>query len=152
MNHFTHSAFLVFVFSLPIGIYFANAQGYVNFNWILISYILQSIGELFISPIGYAMVGQLAPVHLQGLMMGTWLMITGVAATLSGYFSNMALGSTHSTDPLLTNPSFSHTFGLLGYSAIATGIVLLIFIPLITRLTQEKKLLAKQQIISPAGI
>jgi POT family proton-dependent oligopeptide transporter len=137
---------------LPLGIHFANAQGYVNFNWILMSYILQSLGELFISPIGYAMVGQLAPVHLQGLMMGTWLMITGVAATLSGYFSNMALGSTNSTDPLLTNPSFSHTFGLLGWSAIATGIILLILIPFITRLTDEKKILGKQQIIAPAGV
>jgi len=137
---------------LPIGIHFANAQGFVNFNWILISYILQSAGELFISPIGYAMVGQLAPVQLQGLMMGTWLMITGVAATLSGYFSNMALGSNTSTDPLITNPGFSHTFGLLGWSAIATGIVLLVLIPFILRLTQEKKLLAKEQLISPIGI
>lgn len=137
---------------LPIGIHLANAQGYVNFNWILVSYILQSTGELFISPIGYAMVGQLAPIHLQGLMMGTWLMITGVAATLSGYFSTMALGETNSTNPLLTNPSFSHIFGLLGWAAIATGIVLLLLIPFITRLTQEKKLFGKQQIISPAGI
>lgn len=137
---------------LPIGIHFANAEGYVNFNWILISYILQSIGELFISPIGYAMVGQLAPIHLQGLMMGTWLMITGVAATLSGYFSNMALGASNSKNPLLTNFSFSHTFGLLGWAAIATGIVLFVLIPFITRLTQEKKLVGKQQIISPAGI
>ncbi len=137
---------------LPIGIHFANAEGYVNFNWILISYILQSIGELFISPIGYAMVGQLAPIHLQGLMMGTWLMITGVAATLSGYFSTMALGTSHSKDPLLTNFSFGHTFGLLGWAAIATGIILLMLVPFITRLTQEKKLFGKQQIISPAGI
>ncbi|EKD54456.1 MAG: hypothetical protein ACD_60C00079G0009 [uncultured bacterium] len=137
---------------LPVGIYFANALGYTNFNWILVSYILQSIGELFISPIGYAMVGQLAPMHLQGVMMGTWLMVVGVAATLSGYFSNMALGSSNSTDPLLTNASYSHTFGLLGWAAIATGIVLLFLIPFITRLTQEKKLFAQQQIISPVGL
>ncbi|EKD74282.1 MAG: hypothetical protein ACD_45C00008G0002 [uncultured bacterium] len=137
---------------LPIGIHFANTQGYTNFNWIIASYILQSIGELFISPIGYAMVGQLAPPHLQGLMMGTWLMITGVAATLSGYFSNMALGSSNSTDPLITNSSFSHTFGLLGWAAIATGILLFFLIPFVNRLTQEKKLFGQQQIISPAGL
>lgn len=88
---------------LPIGIHFADARGLTNFNWILASYILQSAGELFISPIGYAMVGQLAPPRLQGLMMGTWMMITGVAATLSDYFSKMALGATASVDPLTTN-------------------------------------------------
>lgn len=126
---------------LPIGIYFADAQGFSHFNWILASYILQSLGELFISPIGYAMIGQLAPQHLQGIMMGTWMMITGVSATLSGYFSSMALGSTASIDPLLTNLSFSHTFGLLGWSAIGTGIGLVFLIPLLIRLTQERKIL-----------
>ncbi len=125
---------------LPIGIHYANAQGLVNFNWILASYILQSAGELFISPIGYAMVGQLAPRRLQGLMMGTWMMITGVAATLSAYFSKMALGSSTSIDPLLTNASYSHTFGLLGWTSIAMGIALVVAVPFIVRLTQERKL------------
>lgn len=125
---------------LPVGIHYANAQGLTDFNWIFISYVLQSIGELFISPIGYAMVGQLAPPRLQGLMMGTWMMTTGVAATLSDYFSNMALGATTSTDPLVTNATFSHTFGLLGWTSIAAGVVLVVFLPLVLRLTQERKL------------
>lgn len=124
---------------LPVGISLADANGYVNFNWILASYVLQSTGELFISPIGYAMVGQLAPRRLRGLMMGMWMMITGVAAILSDHFSKMALGSTDSISPLATNASYSHTFGSLGWSAIIAGGILFIAIPLITRLTQEKK-------------
>jgi len=130
---------------LPIGIHFANMQGYTNFNWIFACYVLQSIGELFISPIGYAMVGQLAPIQLQGLMMGTWLMITGVAATLSGYFSNMALSSSTSTDPLLTNAGFSHIFNLLGWTALATGVILLLLVPTLLRLTQEMKVIISAQ-------
>jgi proton-dependent oligopeptide transporter, POT family len=124
---------------LPIGISLADTHGYTSFNWVAISYVLQSVGELFISPIGYAMVGQLAPVNLRGLMMGIWMMITGVAAILSDYFSKMALGSAQSSDPLLTNASYSDTFGFLGWSAILGGVLLFVCIPLITRLTQEKK-------------
>lgn len=124
---------------LPLGIHFADPNGYVNFNWIIASYVLQSIGELFISPIGYAMVGQLAPIRLRGLMMGIWMMITGVAAIMSDYFSKMALGTTDSTSPLLTNASYSHTFSLLGWGAIGTGFALFVFVPLVTRLTYEKK-------------
>ncbi|HTM64460.1 MAG TPA: peptide MFS transporter [Gammaproteobacteria bacterium] len=124
---------------LPIGISFADSQGYVNFTWILASYVLQSAGELFISPIGYAMVGQLAPLHLRGLMMGMWMMITGIAAILSDHFSKMALGTAISTDPLATNASYSHTFGMLGWAAIAAGIALLLAVPLVSRLTHEKK-------------
>lgn len=126
---------------LPVGINLADAKGYTNFNWVLLSYVLQSIGELFISPIGYAMVGQLAPLRLRGLMMGMWMMVTGIAAILSDQFSKMALGSTQSTDPLVTNASFSHTFSVLGWSSILVGALLFVAIPLVSRLTQEKKVL-----------
>jgi POT family proton-dependent oligopeptide transporter len=132
---------------LPIGISMANAQGYVSFNWIIVSYVLQSIGELFISPIGYAMVGQLAPLELRGLMMGIWMMITGIAAIMSDHFSKVALGTAISTDPLVTNPSFSHTFGMLGWSAIIIGVGLLMAVPVVSRLTHEKK----QRILTGIG-
>lgn len=124
---------------LPLGISMANEQGLTNFNWILASYALMSAGELFISPIGYAMVGQLAPLRLRGLMMGVWMMITGVAAILSDHFSKVALGTTDSIDPLVTNAGYSQTFGLLGWSAMVAGVVLFISIPLVSKLTQEKK-------------
>ncbi len=124
---------------LPLGISLSNAQGYTSFYWVFLSYALQSVGELFISPIGYAMVGQLAPLRLRGLMMGMWMMITGVAAILSDHFSKMALGTSESIDPLVTNASYSHTFSLLGWSAITVGIILFIFIPFVAKLTQEKK-------------
>jgi POT family proton-dependent oligopeptide transporter len=136
---------------LPIGIHYADAQGLTAFNWIFASYILQSLGELFISPIGYAMVGQLAPTHLQGIMMGTWMMLTGVSATLSGYFSNMALGS-QSTDPLITNVSFSHTFGLLGWTSIGTAVALFVLVPFVLKLTQERKLFGRQQLVSSVPV
>ncbi|TAK73226.1 MAG: MFS transporter [Gammaproteobacteria bacterium] len=124
---------------LPLGISLADAQGYTNFNWLLASYILQSLGELFISPIGYAMIGELAPVHLRSFMMGMWMMITGIAAVLSDHFSKVALGSSDSIDPLVTNASYSHTFNLLGWSSIAAGVLLFVCVPIVVRLTQEKK-------------
>lgn len=126
---------------LPIGIKLADAQGYVAFYWVFLSYVLQSVGELFISPIGYAMVGQLAPIKLRGLMMGMWMMVTGIAAIFSDQFSKIALGATSSTDPLITNTSYSHTFGMLGWSAIGAGILLFLVIPFVSRLTQERKMI-----------
>lgn len=133
---------------LPIGIHFADAQGYVNFNWIIACYILQSLGELFISPIGYAMVGQLAPIKLRGLMMGMWLMIIGIAAVMSDHFSKLALKSTAPIHPLMTNAGYSHTFGLLGFSALGMGIFLLICVPYVARLTNEKKKPIQKLILS----
>lgn len=125
---------------LPIGIRLADAHGYVNFIWIFLSYIFQSIGELMLSPIGYAMVGQLAPHRLRGMMMGAWMMITGVAGVFSSWLSNMAIAGTDSPDPLLSNPGYSHMFNLIGWVAIAGGIVLTILLPLLRYLINEKPL------------
>src|SRR5205814_8430563 len=40
------------------------------FVWLFLSYVLQSIGELLILPIGYAMIGKLAPRQYQGVTDG----------------------------------------------------------------------------------
>jgi POT family proton-dependent oligopeptide transporter len=123
---------------LPIGIAYAK-QGITHFNWVIATYVLQSIGELLISPIGYAMVGQLAPARLQGVMMGTWMMVTGVAATLVHYLSHYTLDRLSTTDPVLTNPAYSYIFNLLGTTAICFGILLLLISPWLKALIGEKK-------------
>ncbi len=138
---FTLSLFLIglgFII-LPIGIGFASSKGLVNFNWIILSYLLQSIGELCISPIGYAMIGQLIPHKLQSILMGTWMMITGVAAVLANYFSKMAIGESTSSDPLVTNPYFAKTFNILGIGTIIAGIIMLVLVPFLHKLIKEKK-------------
>lgn len=125
---------------LPIGIACANSEGLVNLNWVVLSYVLQSIGELLISPIGYAMIGYLAPASLQGIMMGMWMLITGVGATLSSYSSNlMIMGNENNMSPLTTNPGYSHVFLMLGLFAIAASVVLFMLVPKLRELMQERK-------------
>lgn len=111
---------------LLAGIKHANHSGLIGVGWVVIYYVLQSIGELLIAPVGYAMVGKLAPESLQGVMMGTWLMICGVASVLSHYISNaMAVAST--IDPTVTNINYLLVFGELGVYALIAGCVLLLF-------------------------
>lgn len=124
---------------LPIGIAYANYEGLVNPSWIIISYVIQSIGELLISPIGYAMIGYLAPSSLQGVMMGMWMLNTGVGATLSSYSSNLMVEGQDSISPLVTNSGYSHVFLMLGLFAMASSLVLFILVPKLRELIQEKK-------------
>ncbi len=124
---------------LPIGIAYADPQGMVSPSWVVASFILQSIGELLISPIGYAMIGYLAPTSLQGVMMGMWMLSTGVGATLSSYSSNLMIFGQDSMSPLATNSGYSHVFLMLGLFAIAASIVLFTLIPRLRVLIQEKK-------------
>lgn len=126
---------------LPLGIHFSDAQGYSNINWVIGCYFFQSLGELFISPIGYAMVGQLIPAQLQGFAMGAWLMVTGVAATISNFFSQAALGAAEVKDPLITNSSYSVAFLKLGISSIVMSIIVLLLRKFLHKLIQEKPIL-----------
>ncbi len=123
---------------LPIGIIYAAKNGLVNFNWILCSYILQSLGELFIGPIGYAMIGQLISKKLQGVMMGTWMMTSGVAAVLSNYASIYAIKNSLSTNPLITNAGYAHMFNSLGWTCVFLGTIMFCFVPRLKKLTQEE--------------
>ena len=108
---------------LPIGIALSH-NGYTAFIWIFATYVLQAIAELLISPIGYSMVGQLIPARWQSICMGSTLLNSGVAAVLASYFSNYALGKTGSSNPVVTNPSYSHMFSQLGWITMAVAIVL----------------------------
>ena len=121
---------------LPVGIALAGTDGLVAFKWIVISYVLQSLGELLISPIGYAMIGKLAPARYQGIMMGCWMMVTGVASVLAGYISGLMPQNSGST-PLLTNRGYGSIFTALGWGAVATGAVLLLLIPLLRKLIRR---------------
>ena len=121
---------------LPVGIALAGTDGLVAFKWIVISYVLQSLGELLISPIGYAMIGKLAPARYQGIMMGCWMMVTGVASVLAGYISGLMPQNSGST-PLLTNPGYGSIFTALGWGAVATGAVLLLLMPLLRKLIRR---------------
>ncbi|WP_431606641.1 peptide MFS transporter [Legionella maioricensis] len=125
---------------LPIGIAYANSEGLVNPGWIVISYILQSIGELLISPIGYAMIGFLAPASMQGIMMGMWMLNTGVGATLSSYSSNLMITGSENSSAILTNAGYSQVFLMLGLFAIGSSFILFILVSKLRTLMREKKL------------
>ncbi|MFQ1971598.1 hypothetical protein ACK344_18710, partial [Aeromonas veronii] len=117
--------------------YLEKRRGLVAFKWIAISYVLQSFGELLISPIGYAMIGKLAPASLQGLMMGCWMMVTGVASVLAGYVSG-AMPQNIGSTPVATNPGYSSVFNMLGWGSLAGGVVLLLLVPRLRLLIASK--------------
>src|SRR5437660_10173258 len=102
-------AFLI----LPLGIKLAGGDSKSAFAWLFFSYVLQSIGELLISPVGYAMIGKLAPKQYQGVMMGAWMLWTGLASLFAGDFSGMIPEPTGTT-AAPTNPGHAKLLAELG--------------------------------------
>ncbi len=123
--------------ALPAGISLAGDTGMVGFEWLFGSYVLQAIGELLISPIGYAMIGKLAPSRYQGIMMGSWMLVTGLASLFAGDFSGMVPNAAEGA-ALTTNPDYTTLFARLGWGSTIVGIVLVLMIPFLRKLIQVR--------------
>jgi proton-dependent oligopeptide transporter, POT family len=133
-------AFLI----LPVGIKLAGTDGKSAFVWLFWSYVLQSIGELLISPIGYAMIGKLAPRQYQGIMMGSWMLVTGLASLFAGDFSGMIPEPTGST-AAATNAGYATLFTELGLGSLAVGVALVVLIPFLRKLITDKAEVSPQE-------
>jgi proton-dependent oligopeptide transporter, POT family len=52
--------------------------------WLFLSYLLATLGELCLSPVGLSMVTKLAPARFASLFMGVWLLSSSVAQYVGG--------------------------------------------------------------------
>jgi len=57
-------------------------------SWLISSYFIVTIGELFLSPMGLSFVSKVAPARMRGLMMGGWFGATAVGNYLSGFIGS----------------------------------------------------------------
>jgi len=62
-------------------------QGLVSPLWLIGLLLLQTIGELCLSPVGLSTVTKLAPARLVGVIMGGWFLATSIGNFLSGYLA-----------------------------------------------------------------
>ncbi|UQY45953.1 dipeptide/tripeptide permease DtpA [Mixta hanseatica] len=124
-------AFLV----LPLGASFANQMGIVSVNWLILSYALQSIGELMISGLGLAMVAQLVPQRLMGFIMGSWFLTTAGAAMIAGKVANLMAVPEGINDPLQSLQIYSDVFQKIGIATAVIAVLMLLTAPILNRMT-----------------
>jgi len=127
------AAFLV----LPVGAKFASDAGIVSVNWLILSYGLQSIGELMISGLGLAMVAQLVPQRLMGFIMGSWFLTTAGAAVIAGKVANLMAVPENVTDPLISLATYGKVFQEIGIATAVIAVLMMITAPLLNRMTQD---------------
>jgi proton-dependent oligopeptide transporter, POT family len=90
---------------------FKNSQGLIMSSGIIAVYLIISIGELMVSPIGLAMVTELAPPRLSGLMMGIYFIPLGLGGKLAGAFADYAAISPDIVDLNQMETIYHHAFG-----------------------------------------
>lgn len=67
----------------------SNGSEKVSVWWLIASYGVITIGELFLSPMGLSLVSKLSPPRLTALLMGGWFLATSIGNKLSGVLASM---------------------------------------------------------------
>ena len=106
-----------------------------SFGWLLLTYMLHTAGELFLSPVGLSATTKLAPKRFVGQMMGAWFMSVAfgnlIAGLVAGEFDSEAIEATPSLLPDI--------FTFITLFTVGAGVVALIISPLVRKLSGSVK-------------
>ncbi|WP_432763821.1 oligopeptide:H+ symporter, partial [Escherichia coli] len=125
---------LGFLTAAAAGMWFADAQGLTSPWFIVLVYLFQSLGELFISALGLAMIAALVPQHLMGFILGMWFLTQAAAFLLGGYVATFTAVPDNITDPLETLPVYTNVFGKIGLVTLGVAVVMLLMVPWLKRM------------------
>jgi POT family proton-dependent oligopeptide transporter len=128
---FNGLAFLLLMFALSS---LVSGDGKIPFWTLFMVYVIQSVGELCLSPIGLSMTTKLAPTKLVGFAMGGWFLSTGIGNNLSGIFASHVSGEGGMT---VASAQAGYTQGF--WILMVGGIALFLVAPLIQKLMHGVK-------------
>lgn len=114
----------------------ANENGLVPFAYLLLMYLLLSVGELFMSPVGLSKITDLSPKRIVAFMMGVWFLSSAFAFQIVGFIGKqLAIESTDkNVGGFDTLEIYTGGFDLIAKYAIAAGLIVLVASPLIKKL------------------
>ena len=106
--------------------------------WIILIYLLHTLGELSLSPVGLSSVTKLSPQRIVGFMMGMWFFASAAGNYVAGLIARAtASGSSGEAGDvfnLAQKQAFMDVYTDVGIIAIGCGIFLAIITPLLKKL------------------
>jgi proton-dependent oligopeptide transporter, POT family len=104
--------------------------------WLAGLYLIHSIAELCISPVGLSMITKLSIVRIVGMMMGLWFLSISVAQYVAGIVAQVASVDTvggQVTNLQVSLNTYSEVFWIIGWASAVFGVVLLALSPLVKK-------------------
>jgi len=95
--------------------------------WLAGLYLIHSLAELCISPVGLSMITKLSIARIVGMMMGVWFLSISVAQYVAGVVAQFASVETvggQVTNLKVSLDTYTQTFTTIAYIAIGAGVVL----------------------------
>jgi POT family proton-dependent oligopeptide transporter len=119
--------------------FFANAKGIASLNVFTFAYLVTTIGELCLGPIGMSIITKLSPKRLFGMMMGLWFLASAFGQLAAGKLG-AEISRSNTGDTLLSKlQSYTEGYYQLAIYSLVAGVVLIAISPLIKKLMQEVK-------------
>ena len=121
----------------------ADERGMVLLSWIFLGYLLQTTGELCLSPVGLSMVTRLSPGRLVSTVMGTWFLATAFSqflAAIIAQFTGVTEGGNEEAlvpIPKDTVNVYGDVFGTIALTAMGSAVVCFLLVPLLKRWMHE---------------
>ena len=112
--------------------FFANPNGITPIWTFIFAYLIVTLGELCLSPIGLSMVTKLSPTRLHGVMMGTWFLASAYGQYGAGLIgATLAKGDNSIENPTNYQKLMQYTSGYesIGYIALISGVILILISP-----------------------
>ena len=106
--------------------------------WIILIYLLHTLGELCLSPVGLSSVTKLSPQRIVGFMMGMWFFASAAGNYVAGLIARATAsdssGVSNDVFDLTQKQSFMDVYTDVGLMAIGCGILLAILTPFLKKL------------------
>ena len=108
--------------------------------WIILIYLLHTLGELCLSPVGLSSVTKLSPQRIVGFMMGMWFFASAAGNYVAGLIARATASGTSGEAGdvfnLAQKQAFMDVYTDVGLIAIGCGIFFAIITPLLKKLMQ----------------
>lgn len=131
-------SFLILVW----GAQFADAQFRIPLLFLVVAYLVQTTGELCLSPVGLSWMTKLSTPSLLSTLMATWFLSSSWAQYLGGFVAKLAAVETVAgqvLDPAAALSTYVGVFGQLGWWTIGIGIALGLASPILKKLAYGVK-------------
>lgn len=105
-----------------------------SFFWLFILYLMMTLGELCLSPVGLSMITKLSVARLVGMMMGMWFLFSAFANFVAGFLSSLTgAGGEGANSAELSVPATIDLFSSVGWMAVGIGVLLFVITPLLRK-------------------
>jgi POT family proton-dependent oligopeptide transporter len=116
-----------------------DPRGMVAMGWLLLGYMLQTTGELCLSPVGLAMITRLSPARMVSTVMGAWFLATAFSNYLAAMIAQLTgvHGSNGAENmipaPIHTVAIYGDVFGKIALTALGSALICFAMAPLLQK-------------------